>query len=158
MSFILFQAFTVLFTWQSMGQSHASWFSSTISEIVFWRRTKLLWVWDDMGVSDYWQNFHFGVECPFNSEESVETGLIPLGTSPVFQTVCPFSFLWAALSGICLVTSPKTQLPAPLLTHFAGHFEWNTLLVLHNQWHRNCNAYNRLNNALNKPKRTMLPF
>ncbi len=28
--------------------------------------TKLLRVWNDMGVSEYWQIFHFGVEYPFN--------------------------------------------------------------------------------------------
>ncbi len=42
MSFILFWALTVFITWQSMGQSK-----------VFRRRTKLLRVWNDMGVSDY---------------------------------------------------------------------------------------------------------
>ncbi len=26
---------------------------------------KLLRVWNDMGVSDEWQQFHFGVEYPF---------------------------------------------------------------------------------------------
>ncbi len=28
---------------------------------------KTLWVWNDMGVSDKWQDFHFGVEYPFNT-------------------------------------------------------------------------------------------
>ncbi len=37
-----------VFTWQSMGQ--ASRFSSKISYILFRRRTKLLWVWNDIRV------------------------------------------------------------------------------------------------------------
>ncbi len=49
MFFILFCALTVLIVWQSMGQSQASRFSS---KILLRRRTKLLRVWNDMGVSD----------------------------------------------------------------------------------------------------------
>ncbi len=41
--------------------------SSKISLIVFRRWTKLLWVWNNMGVSDKWQKFHFGVEYPFKT-------------------------------------------------------------------------------------------
>ncbi len=52
MFFILFWTLTVLFTMQSMGQSQASRFSSKISSFVFRRQTKLLQVWNDMGVSD----------------------------------------------------------------------------------------------------------
>ncbi len=40
---------TVLFIWQSMGQSQASRFASKISQIVFQKLTKLLRVWNDMG-------------------------------------------------------------------------------------------------------------
>ncbi len=54
MLFILFWTLTVQFTWQSMGQSQASRFSSKIS----------LWFWNDMGISEKIQDFHFGVEHP----------------------------------------------------------------------------------------------
>ncbi len=62
MIFILVWTSTMLFTWQSMGQSQASRFLSKISVIVFRRRTKLLWSWNDMRVNDKWQHFHFVVE------------------------------------------------------------------------------------------------
>ncbi len=32
---------------------------------------KLLRVWNDMRVSDKWQNFHFGVEYPFKTDLNV---------------------------------------------------------------------------------------
>jgi len=54
MSFILWWTWiylTLSFTWQSMGQSQVSQFSSKLSQIVFRRRMKILQVWNDMGVS-----------------------------------------------------------------------------------------------------------
>ncbi len=42
----------VHFSGSQVGQSQASRFSSKIFEIMFRRQTKLLQVWNDMGVSD----------------------------------------------------------------------------------------------------------
>ncbi len=36
-------------------------------KFVFQRLTKVLCVWNDMRLSKWWQNFHFGVNCPFKS-------------------------------------------------------------------------------------------
>ncbi len=43
------------------GLNESSWISSKISEFVFRRWTKVLRVWDDMSVNNYWQNFLFFV-------------------------------------------------------------------------------------------------
>ncbi len=52
MSLLRFCALIVVVPLPSMGGSESSQISSTISYFVFWRWTKVLWVWNDMRVSN----------------------------------------------------------------------------------------------------------
>jgi len=44
--------------------------SSKTSYFLFWRWMNVLRVWNDMRVSNYWQNFHFWVYYPFNVNDN----------------------------------------------------------------------------------------
>ncbi len=61
MSLLRFWALIVLGSLLSMG----GFFSSKISSFAFWKWTKVLQVWNDMRVSNSWNNLYFWLNCPF---------------------------------------------------------------------------------------------